>query len=120
MELESPISLLSQTANKFRDIRNFFAHLNDMLLKPSERIAGACQTDCGIEYGDAAKECFHLVLVENSIHFSHRGKAKQVDVGKWAFNDIFESARLIYAEVTSHKLHSNIFHYPLSNQLYPL
>jgi hypothetical protein len=127
MELESPIKQLSENAGQFRDIRNFFTHLDKVLSEPDKHgVTGATHTNCGIVYTDTARGCRHLVLAGDKIHFTYRRNkwdvniAKEVDIGKSAFNGIFESARLIYAELTSHKIHAQTCHHTPANDLYPL
>ena len=121
MELETPIQLLFDSVRPFRDVRNFFTHLDEVLSEPDiHGVTGPIKTNCGIVYTDTAKGCRHLVLAGDKIHFTYRRGAKEVDIGKSAFNGIFESARLIYAELTSHKLNAEICAHPPADSLYPL
>lgn len=126
-ELEHPVERLYQSANRFRDVRNFFTHLDGVLSKPDRHgISGAFRTSCGIEYTDRARECEHFVLVGDRLHFTYRrnkrdmSPAKELDVGKSAFNCVFEAARLMYAELTSHKLHADACYHCPPNELYRL
>jgi len=120
MELKLPVKQLLRNSKKFYPIRSFFTHLDEVLAKPNKHgITGAHKTNCGIEYTDTAKECVHLVFKGDEIHFSHKHNVKEVDVGKKAFNGIFESARLVYAEITSHKIHAENRHYLPADSIYP-
>lgn len=70
MELTSPINKLYSEAKKFRDLRNFFTHINEQISELKQNgISGSCKTSCGIEYVNA-QGCFHLVLSGNKVHFS--------------------------------------------------
>lgn len=119
LELTSPINQLYSEANKFRDLRNFFTHINEQISKLNENgISGSCKTNCGIEYVNA-QGCFHLVLSESKVHFSYKGQAKEVDFGKDSFERIFEAARVVYAELIKHS-NANYMNYRPANNLYTL
>jgi len=118
-ELDNPLKTLTQAAKRFKDIRNFFTHLDERLSNLSKHgITGAIKTNCGIEYTSTAQGCFHLILIGDELHYSSHGEAKEINVGRSAFDPVFEGARLVYSEITSHKLHKR--QYPTADQIYPL
>ena len=119
MELSSPLLQLHRNTKQFKDVRDFFTHLDERLSKLSVHgITGATKTNCGVEYTDTAQECFHLRLIGDKIHFTSYRKAMEVDVGKSAFDFIFESARLIYSKIISHKIHKG--DYESATSIYPI
>ena len=121
LELKAPVKKLLVNTKDFYEVRSFFTHFDEVLSTPLKHgISGATKTNCGIEYTSSAKECRHLVLVRDKIHFSYRQRAAEADISKSAFNAIFESARLIYTEVISHKVHAQTCHYLHADKLYPL
>ncbi|MHA3736088.1 hypothetical protein ACXR0M_10455 [Pseudomonas sp. Eth.TT006] len=87
--IEVPIDNLHAELGKLRDFRNFLTHLDDRFKdRKKHGIAGKTTTGCGIEYLDSASDCFHLMLVGNTVHYSDYKIAKEADVGKPAFIDI--------------------------------
>ncbi|MFB8328074.1 hypothetical protein ACWGJ1_10640 [Bacillus wiedmannii] len=107
MELEEPIKHLYNEVDKFRDVRNFFTHLDDRLLNFEKHgVSGKTTTNCGIEYGEDAVDCFHLVLLGNKIHFTEYKKSLEAEVGRDAFNAIFRSCSGIYEVLTNHRIHA--------------
>ena len=114
--LNQPLAEMATALEKFRDLRNFFSHLDDRLAHLDRHgITGTVSAGCGIEY-ENAKGCFHLVLMGNRIHFTSSGVALEVDVSKVAVLNMLRSARLLYAEITSHKIHKQ--NYPGPEALY--
>ncbi|MDZ4649878.1 hypothetical protein ORM67_04575 [Bacillus cereus] len=107
MELEEPITHLYDEINKFRDVRNFFTHLDDRLLGlENHGISGKTTTNCGIEYGEDAVDCLHLVVLGNKIHFTQYKKSLEAEVGRDAFNAIFRSCKGIYEVLINHRIHA--------------
>ena len=112
MELSAPLKKLLDEASRFRHVRNFFTHLDERITNLSEHgISGQLETDCGIFYKETARDCFHLVLAGNTLHFTEKKRPIQAEVGRHAFDPIFSAARVVYAEVTSHKLHRELYNY---------
>ncbi|TXR91218.1 hypothetical protein DN390_29635 [Bacillus sp. SH7-1] len=107
MDLEEPIEHLYNEISKFRDVRNFFTHLDERLLKLEKHgVSGKNTANCGIEYGEDAVECFHLVLSGNKIHFTQNKKLLEAEVGRDAFNAIFRSCRGVYEVLINHRIHA--------------
>ncbi|MGI0026483.1 MAG: hypothetical protein ACREAD_01395 [Nitrosopumilaceae archaeon] len=75
-ELKSMIDDIYEKADSFRDLRNFFTHL-DSALKNLEvnGVSGELKTNCGIEYEKTAKNCFHLIINNETIYFTWDKKA---------------------------------------------
>lgn len=116
--LADPISRLLAQLEQFRDLRNFFAHLDDRLSNLDRHgITGTIQTNCGIEY-NGANGCFHIVLLGNVLHFSSKGSALEADVGKNTFLGLLVSARPTYAELANHSIHKQNCHYPPAERIY--
>lgn len=87
--LKPSINNLHAELDKLRNFRNFLTHLDDRFNdRKAHGITGATKTGCGIEYTDTASECFHLMLVGNTVHYSDQKLAKEADVGKAAFERI--------------------------------
>ena len=115
--LGQSIASLTQELEKFRALRNFFAHFDDRISDLDRHgITGVQSTNCGINYTENAKGCFHMAIVGNIFHFSSNGKAEEVDVGKESFLKVLHSSRAIYKEITSHKIHQST--YPPSETVY--
>jgi hypothetical protein len=106
MELGEPVRTLYNCANNFRSARNFFTHLDEVLTNMDQHgITGSATTNCGIKYKE--KGCVHLVWDGiNTIHFTWKKKVEQVSIEKANFAPIFDTARRIYSEITSHELYS--------------
>lgn len=96
LELEKPIINLFNKAEEFRAVRNFFTHIDSSLCKVHE-------------------EGFHLVLNKGIIYFSYypqdggSKQSRQKDISSKAFRGIFETARDLYKEITSHKNHRMVY-----------
>lgn len=85
-DLKSPVEKLHAELDKQRDLRNFLTHLNDRLIdRKTHGISGFTKTECGIEYTESASGNFHLILADNTVHYSDRGKAKKASVSRAFF-----------------------------------
>jgi hypothetical protein len=104
MELQENLQSLFDYANKFRNVRNFFTHLDEALTDMDRHgITGSSSTNCGISYGNNAKGCVHLILDGNdTIHFTSHNKAQQITIERKVFTPIFDYTRAIYSELISH------------------
>ena len=111
------IDALIVELDRFRSLRNFFAHFDERISDLNKHgITGAQNTNCGISYTANATGCFHIVLVGNVIHFSSNGTAEEIDVGKDSFLQVLQASRSIYDEITSHNIHK--CDYPASGLVY--
>lgn len=121
LELKEPLVLLSESVKPFRSVRNFFVHLEERLSNPDRHgITGSKSTGCGIAYTPAARGCLHVILQGNQLHFTNYGNVEVVDIGRAAFNSIFEKSRDVYATLIAHKLHAHLYSYKSPSSLYPL
>lgn len=120
MELREPIQTLYNHANIFRSARNFFTHLDEVLTNMDHHgITGSATTNCGITYKDKAKGCVHLVWDGiNTIHFTWQRNVEQITIEKTNFTPIFDAARNIYSEISSHKLYSETKDYRRPESLF--
>lgn len=113
MELDFAIKELHREADKFREIRNFYTHLNERITNlDAHGISGEHDTKCGIKYTDSSQDNFHLVISDDKIHFSQFKMACEKEIGRNAFNEIFIHARSIYEIVTNHKIHATSYEHP--------
>jgi hypothetical protein len=106
LELEDSVKKLFDYANRFREARNFFTHLDEVLTNMDKHgITGAANTGCGIQYTNKARGCIHLVWNsdENTIHFTYQGKAQKIRIEKSVFDPIFVTARDMYLELVVHE-----------------
>jgi len=105
--------------DEFRELRNFFAHLDDRLADLDHHgITGEHDTNCGIRYTKNSKGCFHMLIIGNTLHFSSEGVPMEIDLGKPRFNRILELSKNIYIILTSHDLHKETSNYPDVHEIY--
>lgn len=106
MELSESIKELYDYSTRFREVRNFFTHLDEVLTYMDKHgISGPINAQCGLRYTESARACVHLIWDNNSntIYFTFRKKEWTIRIDKPAFQPIFQTARKIYAELISHK-----------------
>ncbi|MES1038943.1 hypothetical protein [Peribacillus simplex] len=109
-DLKPHLNKIKRSSNKFRDLRNFFEHIDDRLTDFNEHgISGETETNCGISYTESAKDCFHLVFDGSSFHFSDEKKSKERSFTVNDFIPIFEGLEGLYNVLTSHKMHSQVY-----------
>jgi hypothetical protein len=97
--IHMPLRTIARVSDKSRDARDLFAHLDQALSNPDAHgITGALKTACCIEYTATARGASHIVLAGNSLFFTWKKHAYVVDVGRKAFDGIFDAAREIYSE----------------------
>lgn len=71
LELKPLIDNLYEKTDSFRDVRNFFTHLDDALHNLKKHgVNGELKTNCGIQYENTAKNCFHLIIDNETIYFT--------------------------------------------------
>lgn len=120
MELSPYVNSLFNEADKFRNVRNCFTHLDEIFTDMDKHgITGAAKTNCGIEYMPSAKGCVHLVWADNVIHFTYWGKAKEATIEKSSFDNIFKIATKMYSELISHKMYAGMQNYKPPDQKFP-
>jgi hypothetical protein len=120
-ELTPFINELFEYADKFRKVRNFFTHLDEVLTNMDRHgVNGPAKTRCGIEYTEAAKACVHLVWYQNVLHFTYSKEVCEITIDKFVIDPIFQIARKIYSEITSHKIYAEQKNYRPVEDLFPL
>ena len=118
--LEPAIEQLLIELNKFRKLRNFFAHFDERITNLDRHgITGAKNTECGITYTEQTVGCFHMAMTGNTFHFCSDGNAEAIEVGRDNFVEIINAVESIYSEITSHKLHGNTSQYPAFSDVFP-
>jgi hypothetical protein len=121
LELTPFIDELFEHANKFREVRNFFTHMNEIFTNMDKHgITGAKNTNCGITYTATAKGCVHLVWYKNVLYFTYQKKAYEITIDRCVFDPFFQIAKQIYSELTSHKIYSDQKSYRPVEELFPL
>jgi hypothetical protein len=94
------IKPLHERAEKFREARNFFTHIDEALRDYSKHAGPVPHVlDCGVRFTANAKNNIYLIWENNTLYFSYDHKHCQVDVDTPEFNEIFDSARQLYARI---------------------
>lgn len=120
-ELTPFINELFEHTDKFRNVRNFFSHLDEVLTDMVKHgVNGPAKTNCGIEYTEAAKGCVHLVWQQNVLHFTFQKKICEITIDRFVFDPIFQIAKNMYSELISHKLYAEQKNYRPVEELFPL
>jgi hypothetical protein len=120
-ELSPFIDKLFEYTDKFRKVRNFFTHLDDVLTNMDKRgVNGPIKTKCGIEYIETAERCIHLVWQQNVLHFTYKKEVCEITIDRFVFDPIFQIAKKIYSEITSHKIFAEQKNYRPVEELFPL
>ncbi len=104
----------------FKEIRDMFTHLGETVTDMVRHgISGPQVTNSGITYSPSAIHCIHLIWDTNTIYFTHSKKEHTVLIDKPAYDPIFQSARDIFKEITSHEIYKDQNHYTPLEKLYP-
>jgi hypothetical protein len=120
LELSPFIDELYNHANKFREVRNFFTHMNEIFTNMDKHgLTGATNTNCGITYTASAKGCVHLVWYKNVLYFTYQKNAYEITIDRSVFEPIFQIARRIYSELISHKINAEKSQYKSVEELFP-
>jgi hypothetical protein len=121
MELAPFIQQLYDHANKFRKVRNFFTHLDEVLTNMDEHgITGPAKTNCGIEYTSTGKDCVHLVWHQNVLYFTYKKEPCEITIDRSIFDPIFQIVKEMYSEIISHKIYAEQKDYRPVEDLFPL
>ena len=112
LELEKPLNDLFNVANKFRNARDFFTHIEQMMTDmKGNGISGPVASKSNLRYTNTAKSCVHLIWHDNKMYYTKGTKDLQTRIDREAFNPIFEQAEKIYEIITSHKINSQNMNY---------
>jgi hypothetical protein len=105
-EIGKYVKELYRLANAFRQIRNFFTHLDEVITDMDVHgISGPVSSACGIDYSESATNCVHLVWDRNTntIYFTYHNYEYQVTIDKPTFQPIFKTATELYRELVKDK-----------------
>jgi hypothetical protein len=107
----APVILrLREALEPFRELRNFFAHLDDHVTNLDQHgITGELQTPVGIHYPPESIGNFHLVISGNTVNFTRNAKAHHVVLDRQSLGTVFVAGRDLYSLITSHKIHATTY-----------
>jgi hypothetical protein len=123
LELKTIITSLFKEADKFREIRNTYTHLDEVLTNMDRHgVDGYLLTDCNLEYSHGVKSCVHLMWDDKSstIYYTYFKKALKIVIDKKAFAEIFNLSRQLYKKLLENKVDSKAANIKDSSKLYPL
>jgi hypothetical protein len=121
MELTPFIQDLYNYSNKFRAVRNFFTHLDEVFTDMDEHgVSGVRKTNCGIEYESTATSCVHLIWEKNILHFTFQKKIYEIPIDRFIFDPIFKITENIYSELINYKNGEDKKNYIPVEKLFPL
>lgn len=115
--LEGPIDALLHELDALRDVRNFFAHLDERIESISKHglSGGPLSLPFGVEIGESVGT-FVLVVDGPDLFFSDNGVLRSVDVSRDGYVPALEALRPIYSTLASHK--ADAASYPPAAGLY--
>lgn len=114
------VSIFKQ-ADQFRDARDFFTHMDDALRDHSKHgISGPATLECGVQFGPNAKNNVYVIWDNNTLYFSFENKQRTIVMDKPAFDEIFNQAGLLYAEIINNPVSRESKNVKGSDQIYPL
>jgi hypothetical protein len=121
LELGQFMTPLYNQAKKFRDARDFFTHMDEALRDHSKHgISGPTRLECGVEFTANAKNNVYLIWDENTLYFSFENKPSKVVIDKPEFDEIFNQARKLYAEIINNPTSQQFGKVMKPDQVYPL
>jgi hypothetical protein len=92
LDLLPYIENLLKVSNSYRETRNFFTHLDEVLLKMNRHgITGPCKLESGIEYAADSVSNIHLIWdrYHEIVYFTYQKKEYSVKITKENFVPIF-------------------------------
>jgi hypothetical protein len=108
-------------ANQFRDARDFFTHMDEALRDHSKHgISGPATLECGVQFTANAKNNVYVIWDKNTLYFSFENKQRKVVIDKPEFDEIFNQARELYAEIINNPTSQQSGHVRKPDQVYPL
>ncbi len=120
LDLNQFIRPLHDGAEKFRDARNFFTHMDEALRDYSiHGISGPATLDCGVQFTDNAKSNVYLIWDKNTLYFSFKNKHRKVSIDRPAFDEIFNQSRQLYDAIISNPISQGAGTFMTGAQVYP-
>jgi len=103
--IREAIQAMKVQADRFRGIRNYFAHINERLLDPAGRhgVSGTHISPCGVSYTEVVSGGMHLVVSGNCVYYTEENELKEVDVSRESFIALLHSARQLYETCVGHQ-----------------
>jgi len=120
-DIKPKIQKLFDETNKFRNVRNFFSHLDNVLKNLKDHgVDGPLTTEFGVEYTATAKNRFHLVIHQETIYFTYYKKSEKMHIGKSAFIPIFNAARDVFRELLTGVSPENLSQFTDPDSIFPM
>jgi hypothetical protein len=114
------ISNLYTQSNEFRDARNFFIHMDEHLSdRQKHGITGPIRLRCSVEFTANATNNVYLIWDKDTLYFSRLNKPNEIVIDKPAFEEIFNQARQLYAEITNNPISQQAGNVMRPGQVYP-
>jgi hypothetical protein len=121
LELGPLLPPLYKRANQFRDARDFFTHMDDALRDHSRHgISGPATLDCGVESTPKAINNVYVIWHDNALYFSFENKHRKIVLTRPEFDEIFNQARQLYAEIINNPVSQKSGNVKKPDQVYPL
>lgn len=115
-ELLNPLKELMDSADKFRDLRNFLTHIDERFTE--KRYNKIEKHSISLTDENGHYESFYFVYSDGIIRFTEFETVKQVPFDVESFKPIFKSAQAVYKVITSHEKYKG--EYITHDQLYIL
>jgi hypothetical protein len=108
-------------AEKFRDARHFFSHMDEALRDYSKHgVSGPATLDCGLHFTANATNNIYLIWENNTLYFSYYHEHCKVDIDNPEFNEIFNMARELYANIIENPKSQQFGEFRNPTQVYSL
>jgi hypothetical protein len=121
LELGPLLPPLYKRANQFRDARDFFTHMDDALRDHSRHgISGPATLDCGEEFKPKAINNVYVIWHDNALYFSFENKHRKIVLTRPEFDEIFNQARQLYAEIINNPVSQKSGNVKKPDKVYPL
>ena len=114
------IKPLHERADKFREARHFFSHMEEAFRDYSIHAAPVPHDlNCGVKFGANATNNIYLIWENGTVYFSYDKRHCQVNVDTPEFNEIFKLARELYAKIIDNPLSLRFREFKDPAQIYP-
>ena len=120
-EIGNLIVSIFKQADKFRDARDFFTHMDEALRDHSKHgISGRLTLDCGVRFTDNAKNNVYVIWDKSTLYFSFENNQRKIVIDKPEFDEIFKQAKLLYTEIINNPVSQGSGNVKEPDQIYPL